>query len=274
MKIVSIMNKNNTSTAIMLCMISSVYVIGCDARTSQRSVPQVVPANAASLRCDFFDGRKILAPSIWTTVPEPKGGDGANLILRLQIRAIAKGVNETGYFADGTAADPQWDPLKYIQQDFDVIQAMGRALTMDLRWGGKERDKGFAYDMIYPDGIEIQGTSFANYFNIIRKLTEEGRLDEIEREIDLSGSLLCIGFNVYKSDDSAESFIARRIVLGSAWSAAFELRRRQAVIGSGKENGADKESVTVWNTRDANLLTVLNELHSANLDEIGKHYGE
>lgn len=81
----------------------------------------------------------------------------------------------------------------------------------------------------------------------------DGRLDDHADATELADALFNIGYSVFQSSDTVGTAGPRRLILGSAWNAAIQLRAREA-----RERG-DGERVEYWERQSESLLEFTNE---------------
>ncbi len=180
----------------------------------------------------FFDGKEPLPPSQWAETPEPVGSDKASELRLLHVAEVREKYVNSNNFSDGISAHPQWDPTHHFIDDLPAIRSLGSASTISVDWAEQEwassRDKGHKDDLILPDGKRIRGTDLAAYLLILGMAAREGALQEYQEHLELSDSLLWIGYHIYASDTDIASGRPRILILGSAWAVAFELREHHA----------------------------------------------
>lgn len=260
-----------TLRGVLALALPGLLVLGCDRGANSKSsgaagsAGQVSPAGPVFI---FFDGKDPLPPSKWAQVAEPSGGDGAAAIGALHMRDVNKKHADSGYFEDGVKAHPEFDPTSLFVDDLRSIVSMGEAASIAVRWTGPDSAKGFRDYLVLPDGTEGRAVGLAGYFSAMAGVARDGGLLDLERDQRLSDHLLWIGYNIYKSDSDVTTSKPRSLILGSAWNAAFELKKQYA-----KSLGRNEEA-DAWGKRDEELIEACRAIDTAARAERTKIYGD
>ena len=258
-----------TLRGVLALALPGLLVLGCDRGANSKSsgaAGNSGPVSPAGPVFIFFDGKDPLPPSKWAGAAEPTGGDGAATIGALHMRDVNKKHADSGYFEDGVKAHPEFDPTSLFVDDLRSIVSMGEAASIAVRWTGPDSAQGFRDYLVLPDGTEGRAIGLAGYFNAMAGVARDGGLLDLERDQRLSDHLLWIGYNIYKSDSDVTTSKPRSLILGSAWNAAFELKKQYA-----KSLGRNEEA-DAWGKRDEELIEACRAIDTAARAERKKIY--
>lgn len=232
---------------------------GCDRKPAAPVTHAQVTLSGVTV--PWFDGKLPVHPRLWTdAVPEDRNTTTPTLGGLL-------GKLHTADVARRRALEE--DPVPLIVEDMTALTQLGARPVAPLTWKVDLKEEGFEYrhSFTLESGEPMQALSLAGYFSNINKYLDRPEIQKLEREHNLSGCLLKLGYTMYMSDSTLESQDSRIFAWSSAWNTAFMLREQAA-----KDRG-DAEAAAAWNQRIADHENLFVSLRRANLGERNKITG-
>lgn len=216
--------------------------VGCDQGPSGGHA--AMPPLAASF--DFYKDGTLVDPVQWASV-QSNGSqmEPSQALASLHINDVV------------IAGNNDEDPVDLLVKDLPTILAWGGTANPpgSMPWlagHGSSKDDEFDY-LSLPFSEPIFALNVGWYIGELRKCALDGRLDDHADATELADALFNIGYSVFQSSDTVGTATPRRLILGSAWDAAIQLRAREA-----RERG-DDERVEYWERQSESLLEFTKE---------------